>query len=138
MFILIPFIVVSLLCMEPLSSILCTFKRKGYNKNPKPTIVSALHRFLLTQGMPMLYRVHFYERFSIRCPYRHMSTNADRAISITTFLISIFLNAVVIAMEERKIFASIEDVKNNALATLKKVSNKFLHEAISSNNLKVM
>jgi hypothetical protein len=67
-----------------------------------------------------------------------MSTNADRAISITTFLISIFLNAVVIAMEERKIFASIEDVKNNALATLKKVSNKFLHEAISSNNLKVM
>lgn len=41
-------------------------------------------------------------------------------------------------MEERKIFASIEDVKNNALATLKKVSNKFLHEAISSNNLKVM
>jgi hypothetical protein len=119
--------------MEFIGSILCTFKRKGYNNNSKPTIVFALHRFLLTQGVPMLYRVHFYERFSIRCPYRHMSTNADRAISITTVLISIFLNAVVTAMEERKNFASIEDVKDNASATLKKV----LHEAISSNNLKV-
>jgi len=66
-----------------------------------------------------------------------MSTSADRATSITTPLIYIPKDNVVTAGEERKTFPSIEDVKDNVMATHRKISNKFFHEAISPDNLKV-
>ena len=124
--------------MEPLASVLSTFRGKGNRKSPKPTVVPGLHSLSLLLGTPMLYRVHFSrERSSIRGHYRYMSTSADRATSITTALISIPKDSVVTAGEVRKTFPSTEDVKDNVPATLRKIPNNFFHEAISPDNLKV-